>query len=90
MTAWRHRSFLGGFGLLIMDIVFYGVLGQVHGLKRCGGFVMGVEIGLLCAVLALVLSLFGKGWRRWAVVLAAIVASYFWFSWLAWLAQMEC
>lgn len=90
MTTWRHRSFLGGFGLLAMDLVFYGVLEQVRGLKRCGGIAIGVEIGLSCAVLAVVLSLFGKGWKRWAVALAAVFISYFWFSWLAWLVQMEC
>ena len=74
----------------MMDLVFYGVLEQARSLKRCGGIAIGVALGLLFAVLAFVFSLFGNGWKRWVVALAAIVTSYLWFSWLAWLVQMEC
>lgn len=76
--------------MLLMDFVFYGVLEQAHSLRRCGGIAIGVEIGLLCALAAFVLSLFGQGWKRWTMAIVAVGTSYLWISWLTWLAQMEC
>jgi len=73
-----------------MNIIFYGVLEHAHGLRRCGGIAIGVEIGLLSALAVFALSLFGKGWKRWTLAIVAVIISYFWFSWLTWLVQMEC
>jgi hypothetical protein len=86
----RKELFWTGFGVQLVNIIFYFVWPHIRLLNPCRQRAGGIELGLLVAVIAFILSLFGNGWKRLTLATVAIVASYFWFCWLLWMAEMEC
>jgi hypothetical protein len=87
----RQRIFQIGWLLLALNAVFFALWQRV-GLRfaACHGEAVGIEVGLVSTLIVLPLALFGRGWARIGVVLAALAVSYLWLSWIAWIVQMKC
>jgi hypothetical protein len=86
----RHNLFLSGSFLLLFDVVFYGGWHLHRTSNPCRQIPLGIYLGFLIGTVVLLLSLFGKGWKRITLAAATLITLYFWFSWLAWMVQMEC
>ncbi|MEG9435624.1 hypothetical protein JAO29_05545 [Edaphobacter sp. HDX4] len=87
----RRSIFTVGACALVVDLLFYGMWQQLSSrFTPCHGKAVGVEVGLVFALITVVLALFGKGMGRWLMAAASLVASYFWFSWITWIGQMQC
>jgi hypothetical protein len=87
----RRRLFLASAWVLTLNLLFYAAWQRIAPrLTPCNGKAIGVEVGLVSALIALVLAMFGLGAKRWLLGVAALVVSYFWFSWITWIGQMQC
>jgi hypothetical protein len=87
----RSRIFLASACVLLLNVLFYAIWERVGvRLSPCNGKAIGVLTGLVTALFALVLAMFGTGARRWLLGVATLVVSYFWFSWITWIGQMQC
>jgi hypothetical protein len=87
----RRNIFTLGVYAFVANLVFYGPWQQLSSrFTPCHGKAVGVEVGLVFALITVVLALFGNGMVRWLLAAASLVASYFWFSWITWIGQMQC
>jgi hypothetical protein len=88
---WQDSLFLASIILCVLDITFYLVWRHVaqiedegaRNLDACGGLLGGsILAGFFCGILSFALSFFGKGWKRWLLVIATAVGCYYWGRWL--------
>jgi len=84
----REKLFWTGLCLGSVDVIFFVVWQRVWVSNPCRQRSIGIELGLLVALVAFALSLFGNGWKRVALAAGAVVVSYVWFSWLSWMVQV--
>lgn len=90
-TLARRRLFQTGVLLLTLNVLFYAIWQRIaYRLNPCHGKAIGVEVGLVSALIVFALLMFGKGAKRLALGISTLVILYFWFSWITWIGQMQC
>lgn len=85
----RKKLAWTGFCVLLADLIFFLIFWRnIRVSDPCRQRSLGIELGLLLALIAFTLSLFGIGWKRLTFAAGAVLASYLWFSWLLWMVQI--
>ena len=80
IPAWRRKAFHASLALVLINPVFFAVALPLADHLRLSNKVWGrlIAIGVFAGLLSLTCGLFGKGRRRWVLILASCVETVVW------------
>ncbi len=83
-TQYRLLAFRFGFGLLIAQAILFAICRRTGwGVNAIECRPLGLDMGLLIALFAAALLLFGTGWKRWVCFITDLVFLSLWLNWIA-------
>jgi hypothetical protein len=81
---YRLLAFRLGFGMFIAQAILFAICRwSGWGVNAIECRPIGLDIGLLIALFAAALLLFGAGWKRWVCFIADLVFLSLWLYWNA-------